>query len=111
MSQLSDHYRRRAAKARSDANGSALPNVKLPHSHSADRLDEMVQRLDSVAYANLETMSRRKRLCCAKSGARDQISANLARSVDNLFLLDHDVRQANHEKFHRHGVFDMKPHR
>jgi hypothetical protein len=51
MSQLSDHYRQMAAKARSDADESALPNVKQLHSRSADRLDQLVQRMDNIAEA------------------------------------------------------------
>ena len=51
MSQLSEHYRQMAAKARSDADGSALPNVKQLHFRSADRLDQMVQSLDNIADA------------------------------------------------------------
>lgn len=51
MSYLSDHYRQMAAKARSDADATVLPNVKQLHSRSADRLDQLVQGIEKVAEA------------------------------------------------------------
>ena len=51
MSQLSDHYRHMAAKARSDADAASLPNVQQLHSRSAERLDQIVRGMEKVAEA------------------------------------------------------------
>ena len=66
MSQLSNHYRQMAAKARTGADRSALPKVKELHSRSADRLDQMVQRLDSIAEAKSRNDVAKDRLCRAE---------------------------------------------
>ena len=47
----SDQYREMAAKARSEAQGAGLPNVREIHLRSAERLDQLAQSLDGVAEA------------------------------------------------------------
>ncbi len=51
MSDLADHYRKLAHKARSDAEAAFLPNVRQSHLRSAERLDEIIFGLDNVAQA------------------------------------------------------------
>lgn len=51
MSDLADHYRKLAHKARSDAEAALLPNVRQSHLRSAERLDEIISGLDSVTQA------------------------------------------------------------
>ena len=51
MSTLSDQYRQMAAKARSEADAAKLPNVQQLHLRSAERLNQIAQRLENVAKA------------------------------------------------------------
>ena len=51
MSTLLDQYRQMASQARLDAATAALPNVRQVHLTSADRLDQIIHRLESVAQA------------------------------------------------------------
>lgn len=53
MSDLTDHYRKLADKARFDASASSLPNVQQLHLRSAERLDEIISGLESVAGAKI----------------------------------------------------------
>jgi hypothetical protein len=53
MSTQSDQYREMAAKARSEADASELPNVRQVHLRSADRLDQLVQSIENVANAKV----------------------------------------------------------
>lgn len=49
MSNLSDQYREMAAQARRKAEAATLNNVRLLHLRSAERLEQIVQRLENVA--------------------------------------------------------------
>lgn len=51
MSDIIEQYRRMAEKARSHAAAASLPNVRQSHLRSAERLDEIVSGLESVAHA------------------------------------------------------------
>ncbi len=51
MSTLLNQYREMASQARLDAAAAKLANVRQVHLTSADRLDQIVQRLESVAQA------------------------------------------------------------
>ncbi len=51
MSDVIDQYRKLADKARSDAATAVLPKVRELHLRSAERLDEIISGLDSVAQA------------------------------------------------------------
>ena len=51
MSTVSDQYREMAAKARRQAEDAELPNVRLRHLRSAERLDEIAQGIERVAEA------------------------------------------------------------
>ena len=51
MSTQSDQYREMAAKARSEAEAAELPNVRLTHLRSAERLDVLARSLDGAAEA------------------------------------------------------------
>jgi hypothetical protein len=53
MTSQTDHYRKLADKARSDAQAAALPNVQQLHLRSAERLDEIISGLESVAGAKM----------------------------------------------------------
>lgn len=53
MSDVIDQYRRMARKARSEAAASLLPNVRNMHLQSAERLDEIISGLESVAQAKV----------------------------------------------------------
>ena len=53
MSDVIDQYRRMADKARSDAAATSLPNVRKMHLQSAERWDEIVSGLESVAQAKV----------------------------------------------------------
>lgn len=53
MNDQADHYRKLAAKSRSDAKASSLPNVQQLHLRSAERLDEIISGLESVAEAKV----------------------------------------------------------
>ena len=44
-------YRKMADKARSDAAATLLPNVREKHLRSAERLDEMIARINTVSGA------------------------------------------------------------
>ncbi len=46
-------YRKLADKARSDAASASLPNVRDLHLRSAERLDELILGLESVAHAKV----------------------------------------------------------
>ncbi len=46
-----ESYRNMAEKARSEAESTSLPNVREKHLRSAERLDEMIARINSVAVA------------------------------------------------------------
>lgn len=51
MSDAIDQYRMMADKARAEASAATLPNVQQLHLRSAERLDEIVSGLESVAHA------------------------------------------------------------
>ena len=51
MSYVIDQYRKLARKARLDAATASLPKVRELHLRSADRLDEIILGLESVAKA------------------------------------------------------------
>ena len=53
MSDQANHYRKLADKARSDARAASLPNVQQQHLRSAERLDEIISGLESVAGAKI----------------------------------------------------------
>jgi hypothetical protein len=53
MSDQANHYRKLGDKARSDATAASLPNVQQQHLRSAERLDEIISGLESVAGANI----------------------------------------------------------
>jgi hypothetical protein len=53
MSDVIDQYRKLADKARSDASTSSLPKVRELHLRSAERLDEIISGLESVAKAKV----------------------------------------------------------
>ncbi len=53
MSELVDQYRKIADQARSDAAAALLPNVREVHLRSAERIDAIISRLDSVAQAKV----------------------------------------------------------
>jgi len=53
MSDPVDQYRKLANKARSEAAVAMLPNVRELHLRSADRLDEIISGLESVAKAKV----------------------------------------------------------
>ncbi len=53
MSDIIDQYRKMADQARSDAAAASLPNVREVHLRSAERLDAIISRLDSVAQAKV----------------------------------------------------------
>ena len=48
-----EQYRKMASKARLDAAAASLPNVRQLHLRSAERLDEIVSVLESVAHAKV----------------------------------------------------------
>jgi hypothetical protein len=50
MSDL-EQYRLMADKARLDAESTSLPKVREKHLRSAERLDEMISRIDTIARA------------------------------------------------------------
>ena len=51
MSNLIDQYQKLVEKARSDAATASLPKVRELHLRSAERLDEIIWGLESVAKA------------------------------------------------------------
>jgi len=51
MSDVIDQYRKLTRKARSDAATALLPKVRELHLRSAQRLDEIISGLESVAEA------------------------------------------------------------
>ncbi len=51
MIDVIDQYRKLAKKARSDAATASLPKVRALHLRSAERLDEIISGLESVAKA------------------------------------------------------------
>ncbi len=53
MSDVIDQYRKLADKARSDAATASLPKVRELHLRSAERLDEIISGLESVAKAKV----------------------------------------------------------
>jgi hypothetical protein len=53
MSEIVDQYRKMADQARSDAAAALLPNVREVHLRSAERIDAIISRLDSVAQAKV----------------------------------------------------------
>ena len=53
MSDVIEQYRKMASKARSEAAAATLPNVRQLHLRSAERLDEIVLGLESVAHAKV----------------------------------------------------------
>ena len=53
MSDVIDQYRKLAVKARSDATTALLPKVRELHLRSAQRLDEIIFGLESVAKAKV----------------------------------------------------------
>ena len=53
MSDVIDEYRKLADKARSDAATGSLPKVRELHLRSAERLDEIISGLESVAKAKV----------------------------------------------------------
>ena len=53
MSDVIDQYRKLAVKARSDAATASLPKVRELHLRSAERLDEIISGLDSVAQTKV----------------------------------------------------------
>ena len=53
MSDQINHYRKLADKARSDARAASLLNVRQQHLRSAERLDEIISGLESVAGAKM----------------------------------------------------------
>jgi len=53
MSDVINQYRNLAEKARSDAAAAALPKVQDMHLRSAERLDEIISGLESVANAKV----------------------------------------------------------
>ena len=53
MSDQANHYRKLADKARSDAMTASLPNVQQLHLRSAERFDEIILGLESVAGAKM----------------------------------------------------------
>lgn len=60
MSDLIEQYRKMANKARSDAAGASLPNVRQLHLRSAERLDEIVSGLETVANAKIRNESAKR---------------------------------------------------
>ena len=55
-----EQYRKMASKARSDAAAASLPNVRQLHLRSAERLDEIVSGLESVAHAKIRNESAKR---------------------------------------------------
>ncbi len=55
-----DQYRKMASKARSDAAAASLPNVRQLHLRSAERLDEIVSGLETVAHAKVRNESAKR---------------------------------------------------
>jgi len=53
MSDVIDQYRKLARRARSDAATTSPPKVRELHLRSADRLDEIISGLESVAKAKV----------------------------------------------------------
>ena len=53
MSDVIDQYRKLADRARSDAATASLPKVRELHLHGAERLDEIISGLESVAKAKV----------------------------------------------------------
>jgi len=53
MSDIAEMYQKLADKARSDAATATLPNVRQLHLRSAERLDEIISGIQSVAKAKL----------------------------------------------------------
>ena len=53
MSDAVEQYRKMANKARLDAAAASLPNVRQLHLRSAERLEEIVSGLESVAHAKV----------------------------------------------------------
>ena len=53
MIDVIDQYRKLARKARSDAATALLPKVRELHLRSAERLDEIISGLESVAKAKV----------------------------------------------------------
>jgi hypothetical protein len=51
MTDTIDYYQRLADKARSDAAEASLPNVRQRFLLSAERFDEMIARIHSIAQA------------------------------------------------------------
>ncbi len=60
MSDAVEQYRKMASKARSDAAAASLPNVRQLHLRSAERLDEIVSGLESVAHAKVRNESAKR---------------------------------------------------
>lgn len=51
MSDVAEQYRKLAEKARAYAAAASLPNVRNMHLHSAERLDQIIVGIESVAQA------------------------------------------------------------
>jgi hypothetical protein len=66
MSDAIEQYRKMADKARAEAAGAMLPNVKQLHLRSADRLDEIVRGMEKVSLAKSENDEAKR---CAASAA------------------------------------------
>ena len=60
MSDVIEHYRKMANKARSDADAASLPNVRQLHIRSAERFDEIIEGLESVAHAKVRNESAKR---------------------------------------------------
>lgn len=75
MSDLVDHYRKLAAKARADASAELLPNVRQSHLRSAERFEEILAGIEVVMQAKTRN---------------EQAKANLATRVGGCRSLPHD---------------------
>ena len=62
MSDVINQYRKLAEKARSDAATAALPKVHDLHLRSAERLDEVISGLETVAQAKLRNEDAKRRV-------------------------------------------------
>ena len=57
-----ESYRNMAEKARSDAASTSLPNVREKHLRSAERLEEMIARMNGVAGAKTRNEEAKRNL-------------------------------------------------
>lgn len=60
MSDIAESYRKLADRARTDAALSSLPNVRDLHLRSAERLEIIISRLESVAQAKTRNDSAKR---------------------------------------------------